>query len=77
MTFHKESQKQSEPALVGIETCINEIFPDPDTRPAKRTFMDWKSKRYFPVIKIGKRVFLNPDQVRKALEKRFTVDAID
>ena len=77
MTLHHGSNYSTEPTLVGIQTCINRVFPDPETRPSKRTFMEWKAKKYFPSVKIGKRVFLDPVQVRKALEKRFTIEAID
>jgi hypothetical protein len=66
-----------EPILVGIFTCLTIVFPDEVTRPSLRCFNDWKSKKYFPSVKIGKRVFLDPVQVRKALDKRFTIQAID
>ena len=32
-------------------------------------------KRYFPSIKIGKRVFVDPVMVRKALDANFTIPA--
>jgi hypothetical protein len=63
--------------LVGIEPCLEIVFPDAATRPGKRTFLEWKARKYFPSVKIGKRVFLDPVAVRKALEKRFTIEAID
>jgi hypothetical protein len=77
MTSHNASSSKQEPTLVGIETCLNIVFPDPGTRPGTRTFLDWKAKKYFPSLKIGKRVFLDPVQVREALEKKFTIDAAD
>ena len=70
------SSKQ-EPTLIGVDTCLKTVFPDPKGRPSKRTFLEWKARRYFPSMKIGKRVFVDPVQVRKALDKRFTVEAID
>ena len=63
--------------LVGLRACRDEIFKDPKSRPCFRTFCDWKARRYFPIVKVGKRVFASPDAVRKALEKRFTIQAID
>ena len=66
---------ENTPALVGVKTCLELIFPDKETRPSIRTFMEWKNRGYFPQVKIGKRVFLDPMIVRVALEKRFTVKA--
>ena len=72
-----QNNTPNEPNLVGIKTCLEMVFKDEATRPGIRTFHDWKSKGYFPYHKIGKRIFLDPVQVRKALDKRFTVEAID
>lgn len=69
--------KHDGPILVGTKTCLEIIFPDPKTRPSFRTFNEWKSRRYFPSIKIGKRVFLDPDSVRKSLSSRFTIQGLD
>jgi hypothetical protein len=77
MTSQNASPPKQEPTLVGIETCLKIVFSDPETRPGKRTFLEWKAKKYFPSLKIGKRVFLDPVQVRKALEKKFTIEASD
>jgi hypothetical protein len=77
METHSATTTKTEPTLVGIQTCLETVFPDPETRPGKRTFLEWKSRKYFPSLKIGKRVFLDPVQVRKALDKRFTIQAID
>jgi hypothetical protein len=66
----------NEPILVGITTCLRIVFPDAETRPSLRSFNEWKQRGYFPSVKIGKRVFLDPSQVRKALERRFTIEAI-
>lgn len=66
---------ENTPALVGVKTCLALIFPDKDTRPSIRTFMEWKNRGYFPQLKIGKRVFLDPVIVRAALEKRFTINS--
>lgn len=77
MPQHDTPPTKQEPTLVGIQTCLEIVFTDPATRPALRTFVEWKARKYFPSIKIGKRVFLDPVQVRKALDKRFTIEAID
>ena len=77
MTSTSPHRNPQEPTLVGIHTCLEIVFPDPATRPGKRTFLEWKAKKYFPSVKIGKRVFLDPVQVRKALDRTFTIEAID
>ena len=62
--------------LVGVETCRQMVFPD-SSGPAPRTFKKWMANRYFPVHKIGRRVFLDPEEVRAALSRRFRINAID
>ena len=69
------AEQHNEPQLVGMKTGLELVFPDPDTRPSIRAFNDWKAKGYFPSLKIGKRVFVDPVQVRLALESRFTINA--
>jgi len=77
MQTHNQPYPKPEPTLVGIQTALAIVFPDEETRPSLRTFNEWKARKYFPSIKIGKRVFLDPVLVRKALEKRFTIHAIE
>ena len=69
------AERNNEPQLVGMETGLELVFPDPDTRPSIRAFSEWKKRGYFPSLKIGKRVFVDPVQVRLALESRFTINA--
>ena len=70
-------QEQFENKLVKANFVPDQklVFPDPKTRPSIRAFNDWKKKGYFPSIKIGKRVFVDPAMVRKALDAKFTVHA--
>lgn len=75
MTFAHVSEQ--EPILVGIKRAHEIVFPDEASRPCYRTFVEWKAKKYFPSVKVGKRVFLDPVQVRKALDKRFTIEAVE
>jgi len=78
--FNKQSatatvEQHNEPQLVGMQTGLELVFPDPMTRPSIRSFNEWKNKGYFASVKIGKRVFVDPAQVRLALESRFTINA--
>lgn len=77
MTTQSTTTDQDKPALVGAKTCLSIVFPDEATSPSLRTFLEWKSLGYFPQLKIGRRIFLDPVQVRKALEERFTLQATD
>lgn len=67
--------ERGEPMLVGIDTGRKLVFPDPNGRPSLRAWNQWKNEGYFPSVKIGKRVFVDPAQVRLALESRFTINA--
>ena len=67
--------QHNEPQLVGMKTGLELVFTDPQTRPSIRAFNSWKQKGYYPSVKIGKRVFVDPVQVRKALDARFTINA--
>lgn len=59
-------------SLVGIQACLEIIFPDENSRPSLRAFHDWKRRGYFPQVKIGSRVFLDPEQVRASLVEKFS-----
>ena len=78
--FNKQSatataERLGEPQLVGMQTGLELVFPDPETRPSIRSFNEWKKKGFFPSVKIGKRVFVDPAQERLALVSRFTINA--
>ncbi|MCP5537538.1 MAG: hypothetical protein H7A51_15055 [Akkermansiaceae bacterium] len=70
------AEQHNEPTLLGIEPARNAVFPDPATRPSIRAWNSWRSKNFYPYVKIGKRVWIDPVQARKALEARFTIEAI-
>ena len=61
--------------LFGAEKTLEILFPDESSRPALRTWMDWKAKGYISHLKIGRRVFYDVEDCRAALEKRFTIKA--
>lgn len=47
----------------------------PEAVPSLRWLREQTARRTIPYIKIGHKVFFNPAKVRRALEKRFTVQA--
>jgi hypothetical protein len=61
--------------LLGAETCLRVLFPDETTRPCVRYFRELQRKRLVPFKKIGRRVFFDPVEVRRALDRQFTVHA--
>jgi hypothetical protein len=63
--------------LVNAQQCIAIVFPNEDSAPCIRTFWGWKAKRWIPCVKMGKIVVFDPVEVRKAIDKKFTINAID
>ena len=62
-----------EKQLIGINPCREEVFPHPESRPSLRLFNEWRARGYIPYHKIGKRVFMDPEQVRMALDRQFMI----
>ena len=77
LTTQTEGKETAKIRLVGVETALCEVFPDERTRPCLRSFNEWKALGYFPWVKIGKRVFVDPEKVSKALVDRFTIPSIE
>jgi hypothetical protein len=69
------SNQPASPTLVGLEAGRIAIFGTGPEAPSKRSFAEWKARGYFGFVKVGKRVFINPDEVRRALERRFKISA--
>lgn len=61
--------------LLGAAETIAAVFPGEKSRPALRTFREWQARGYLPVHKIGKRTFFDPAEVRRALDRRFRIEA--
>ena len=75
MTVHHNTDITQESTLIGIKPALETVFPNAATRPSLRAWNDWRAKGYYPYVKIGKRVWINPDDARRALEARFTIEA--
>ena len=71
----KKSQHTQEKVLLGIHGTLAAIWPDESERPSLRAFMEWKRRGFVPYLKIGRRVFFDPQEVRRALERRFEIQA--
>lgn len=55
---------------VGVERCIEILFPDPKSGIKLRMFRKLQAAGYIPYLKLGRRTLFNPSEVRFALEKR-------
>ena len=71
------SSQSTSPAFVGLEECRITVFGTGREAPSKRLFAEWKARGYFPFIKVGKRVFADPTEVSRALNRRFKINAVD
>jgi hypothetical protein len=69
------SDNTNAPALVGLEEGRITLFGTGPEAISKRCFAEWKSRGFYPYVKVGKRVFVNVDEVRRALERRFKIQA--
>jgi hypothetical protein len=57
-------------AYVDALGCLEELFPDPRSRPSLRWFKALQHGGLIPFRKIGRRVFFDTAEVRRALDKR-------
>lgn len=64
----------NQPRLVGAEDCILILFPCENSRPGLRTWRQWQSNGFLPYVRIGRRIYFDPEQVRAALERRFRIN---
>ena len=71
------SDQTTSPAYVGIEECRKIVFGTGPEAPSKRSWDAWRAKGYYPFIRVGKRIFANPEEVSRALSRRFKVNAIN
>jgi hypothetical protein len=63
-------KEQDRVDLVDAKGCLEELFPDPRSRPSLRWFKYLQYDGVIPYRKIGRRVFFDVAEVRRALDKR-------
>jgi hypothetical protein len=61
--------------LVTAQVCLEELFPDERGRPSLRWFLGLKAAGAVPFRKIGRLVFYDVAEVRRALDRKFKVEA--
>lgn len=71
------NQHSDSAALVGDETLLEILFPNPDDRPGVRWLAAMRRRRLIPFKKIGGRIVrYDVAEVRAALDRNFTVKSI-
>jgi hypothetical protein len=55
--------------LVDAKELLTALWPNPQSRPCLRWLRTMQARRAIPFLKIGHRVFFEPDRVRMALRK--------
>ena len=61
--------------LVSAHECLEKIFPNVRSRPSLRWFKGLQAAGKIPYRKIRRRVWFDPEEVRRALDKQFRVQA--
>ena len=64
------------PSLVRAERCLEIVFPDELSRPTLRWFWEQKINRRIPYRKIGRLIFFDPAEVRRAIDELYKIDAV-
>ena len=62
--------------LVGAMPLLEIIFPDKKTRPSLRWLREMQAKRLVPFRKIGRKVYFDPEEVRRAFDAQFKVESL-
>lgn len=55
--------------LVGVDALRLILWPDPSSRPSLRWVRELQARRAIPFIKVGVKVFFEPERVRAALRR--------
>lgn len=61
---------------MGAEALLREVWKDEASRPSLRWLRAMQAKRVLPYRKIGRKVFFDPEEVRRAIDSKFKVESI-
>lgn len=70
-----ETPTDAPTGLVDARGLTEILWPDPRSRPCVRTVRRWQELRLIPFLVVGRRIYFDAPQVRRALDSRFTVAA--
>jgi hypothetical protein len=77
MARHIESQSparaETSLGLFGIEGCMAVLWPNERERPSVRWFKELQLNGLIPHVRIGRLIFFDPAEVRRALDRKFRI----
>lgn len=62
--------------LLDAEGLLSAIWRDKKSRPSLRWLRGMQEKRLVPYRKIGRKVYFDPQEVRRAIDSQFKVESI-
>jgi hypothetical protein len=68
-------QQCPSPSLVNAADLLRDLFPSIDSRPSLRWLRRMQARGLVPFKKIGRLVFFDPEEVRRALDRQFSIHA--
>ena len=74
-TLYSEPLPELNTGLVNHRKCIEKIWPHEDSRMCERSFKKLQADGCIPYVKIGRRIYFDPEEVRQAINKQFKVEA--
>ena len=73
----KDTTPTDERILVGAIALLEILFPDEASRPKASTLDRWRRRGLVPYHRVGgRKVFYDPQLVRRALDKNFKVEEV-
>jgi hypothetical protein len=75
MSNNKDAENNTVTGLVGLYATIEAIWTDPRSRPSRRAFLKWRDSGLIPFLRIGRLIYYDVAEVRKALNEKCTVSA--
>ena len=64
------------PGLVNAQTLLEIVFKDKSSRPTLRWLRGMQAKRLVPFRKIGRKVYFDPEEVRRSFDANFKVESL-
>jgi len=57
------------PGLLDAPGLLKAVWPDEGSRPSLRWLREMQARRVLPFIRVGRRIYFEPERVRAALRK--------
>jgi hypothetical protein len=76
MTQEHKDETRSITVLLGAEALLKDLFPDKASRLSLRSLREMQAKRLVPFRKIGRKVYFDPEEVRRSFDAQFKVESL-